>query len=56
VFVENLGKMVNVFFVDIFYVEVVNAEGEGDGAPIVSPEARCGRALMVAMFVESFFE
>ena len=51
-FVENLGKMVNVFFVDIFYVEVVNAEGEGDGAPIVSPEARCGRALMVAMFVE----
>ena len=55
-FVENLGKMVGVFFSDIFYAEVINAEGEGDGAPIVLPEARCGRALMVAMFVESFFE
>jgi hypothetical protein len=56
VFVENLGKMVGMFFADIFYTEVVNAEGEGDGAPIASPEAPCGRALMVAMFVESFFE
>ncbi len=56
VFVENLGKMVGVFFADIFYAKVVDAEGEGDGAPIVSPEARCGRALMVAMFVDSFFE
>jgi hypothetical protein len=56
VFVENLGKMVGVFFANIFYAHVVNAEGEGDGAPIVSPEAWCGRALMVAMFVESFFE
>ncbi len=56
VFVENLGKMVSVFFADILYDEVVNAEGEGDGAPIVLPEARCGRALMVAIFVESFSE
>ena len=57
VFVENLGKMVGVFFANIFYAKVVDAEGEGDGAPIVSPEARRGsRALMVAMFVESFFE
>ncbi len=55
-FVENLGEMVGVFFAGVFYSEVVDAEGEGDGAPIVSPEARCGRALMVAMFVESFFE
>jgi hypothetical protein len=51
VFVENLGEMVGVFFADIF-----DAEGEGNGAPIMSPEARCGRALMVAMFVELFFE
>ena len=56
VFVENLGKMVGVFFADIFYAKVVNAEGEEDGAPIVLPEARCGRALMVAMFDELFFE
>ncbi len=56
VFVENLSGMVSVFFVDVFYVEVVDAEGEGNGAPILSPEARFGRALMVAMFVESFFE
>ena len=56
VFVENLGKMVGVFFAVMFYTEVVNTEGERDGAPIVSPEARCVRALMVAMFVESFFE
>ena len=56
VFVENLGEMVGVFFADIFHAKVVDAEGEGDGAPIVSPEARCGRVLMVAMFVESFFE
>ena len=56
VFVENFGKMVGVFFADIFYAKVVDTEGEGDGAPIMSPEARCGRALMVAMFVESFFE
>ena len=55
-FVENLGEMVGVFFADIFYAAVVDAEGEGDGAPVVSPEARCGRALMVAMFVESYFE
>ena len=54
--VENLGKMVRMFFADIFYAKVVDVEGEGDGAPIVSPEARCVRALMVAMFVESFFE
>ena len=56
VFVENLGKMVGVFFANIFYAEVVNAEGEGNGAPIVSPEAQCGCALMVAMFVELFFK
>jgi hypothetical protein len=56
VFVENLGKMVGVFFADILYVKVVDTESEGDGAPTVLPEARCGRALMVAMLVESFFE
>ena len=56
VFIENPGEMVGVFFADIFYAEVVNAEGEEDGAPIVLPEARCGRVLMVAMFVESIFE
>ncbi len=56
VFVENLGKMVGVFFANIFYAEVVDAEGEGNGAPIVSPEAQCGWALMVAMFVELFFK
>jgi hypothetical protein len=56
VFVENLGKMVGVFFANILYAGVVDAEGEGDRATIVSPEARCGRALMIAMFVESFFE
>ncbi len=56
VFVENLGEMVGMIFSNVLYAEVVNAEGEGNGAPIVSPEARCGWALMVAMFVESFFE
>jgi hypothetical protein len=56
VFVENLGEMVGVFFAIIFYAKVVDAEGEGDGTQIMSPEARCGRALMIAMFVESFFE
>jgi hypothetical protein len=56
VFAENLGKMVGVFFANVFYAKVVDAEGEGNGVPIVSPEAQCGWALMVAMFVESFFE
>jgi hypothetical protein len=56
VFVENLGEMVSVFFANIFYAKTVDAEGEGDGAPIMLPEAQCGKALMVAMFVESFFE
>ncbi len=56
VFVENLGKMVSVFFANIFYAKVVDAEGERDGPPILSPEARRGWALMVAMFVELFFE
>jgi hypothetical protein len=56
VFVESLGKMVGVFFANVFYAKAVNAEGEGNGAPIVLPEARCGSVLMVAMFVESFFE
>ena len=56
VFVENLGKMVGVFLANICYAKVVDAEGEGDGATIVLPEARPGRALMVAMFVELFFE
>ena len=55
-FAENLGKMVGVFFANVFYAKVVDAEGEGNGVPIVSPEAQCGWALMVAMFVESFFE
>ncbi len=31
VFVENLGEMVGMFFANIFYAKVVNAEGEGDG-------------------------
>ena len=48
--------MVGVFFSSIFYAKVVDTEGEGAGVPIVLPEARHGRALMVAMFVESFFE
>ncbi len=54
VFVENFGKMVGVFFANIFNAKVVDAEGDGDGVPIVLPaEARRGRrALMVAMFVE----
>ena len=56
VFVENLGKMVGVFFANILYAKVVDAEGEGDGAPIVLPEAWCGRALVVAMFVDLFFK
>ena len=38
VFIENIGKMVSVFFANIFYAIVVNAEGEGDGVPIVSPD------------------
>ena len=56
VFIENLGKMAGVFFANIFFAKVVYAEGEEDGVPIVLPEARCGRALMVAIFVESFSE
>ena len=56
VFVENLGKMVGTFFANVFYAKVVGAEGEGNGEPIVSPEARCGWALIVAMLVELFFE
>ena len=56
VFVENLGEMVGVFFANIFYAKVVDAEGEGDGAPIALPETWSGRALMVVMFVELFFE
>ena len=56
VLIENLSEMVGMFFADIFYAKVVDAEGEGDGVPIALPEARHGRALMVAMFVEPFFE
>ncbi len=53
VFVENFGEMVGVFFANIFNAKVVDAEGEGDAVPIVLPEAQRGRAVMVAMFVES---
>ncbi len=31
VFVENFGKMVSLFFANIFNAKVVDAEGEGDG-------------------------
>ena len=45
-----------MLFVNVFDAEVVNTEGETDGAPFVGPKIWCERALLVAVFVEALLE
>ena len=40
----------------VFDAEVVDTEGEADGAPFVGPETWCELALLVAVFVEALLE
>jgi hypothetical protein len=36
---ENIAKMVEVFYPNIFHPKVINYETELDGMPFVTPEA-----------------
>ena len=40
-------------FIDILDAEVINDEHEHDGAPAVSPEAGCKRALIISVVKET---
>ena len=40
----------------VFNAEIVNAEGESDGSPLVGPEARDKGALTIALGVETLLE
>ena len=45
-----------MFFAHVFDSEVVDDETEADGSPIVDPQSWRVVALVISMFVESFFE
>ena len=56
VFDEGVVQVVGVTVANLFDAEMVNDEGEHDGAPLVSPEARIGGALVAASNIEVFLE
>ena len=56
VFFEGLFEMECVFFADIFHSEVVDNQCDLDWAPFVAPESWYQLALVIASFVESFFQ
>ena len=45
-----------MFFADIFHPEVVDNQCELDWVPFVAPESWYQLALVIASFVESFFQ
>ena len=53
---ESVDEMESVGARIIFDAEVVDTEGEADGAPFVGPETWCELALLVAVFVEALLE
>ena len=56
VFEEGVAQVVHMAVANIFNAEIVNGDGEHDGAPLVLPEARSGGALAVARNVEVYLE
>ena len=56
VFVECLKKVLCMFDTNVFYSEIINTEGKGDGAPVVLPETWCDGALLVAFVGQPLFE
>ena len=55
-FLEGKHEVVNMFFTDVFYAEIVDHECEGNGPCDVLPETGYQFALEVTVFVESLFE
>ena len=56
IFLEGRHEVVNVFFTDVFYTEIVDKECERNGSCDVLPEAGYQFALEVTVFVESSLE
>ena len=56
VFLEHRHEVTCVLFPHVFDAEVVDTEGETDGAPFVGPKTWCERALLAAVFVEALLE
>ena len=48
--------MVGVLLAGVFNSEIVNAQGESDGSPLMGPEARDKGALAIALGVELLLE
>jgi hypothetical protein len=46
---ENIAKMVEVFYPNIFHPKVINNETELDGMPFVAPEAWGGGNLVISL-------
>ena len=53
---QGLEQVVGVAFVRVLDAEVVNDEDKDNPAPLVLPQARCGVALIVAVFVQPLGE
>ena len=55
-FLEDGYEVVDMFFTDVFYAEIVDNECERNGSCGVLPEAGYQFALEVTMFIELLFE
>ena len=54
-FEESL-EMKSAALPNIFDTKVIDKQAKNNGAPLVLPQARSGGALVVAVFLETFFE
>ena len=52
---EDSLEIESVALPDIFNAKVIDKQAKHKGAPLVAPQARSGGALVVAMFLETFF-
>ena len=54
--VEDAEEVVGMFAADVFDAKIVDDQYKLDGAPYVSPKARCGSSLVVPRRSESLAE
>jgi hypothetical protein len=55
-FLKNLCEMVGLLLPNVLDAKVVDTESEQERPPVMFPKAWCDVVLMVAMFIEAFFE
>ncbi len=56
VFFKCVLEMLCMFFADVFHAEVINNQCELYWSCVVFPKARYQLALLVSLFVETFFK